>query len=93
LINLELFSANSSLIRLREWKELAEKSSKFIKFIVVGNKHDLPNRTVTKANAQSFASEIDAPYIETSACTFIGVQELREKIKQMVITFDREFEG
>jgi len=42
---------------------------------VVGNKVDLPSRTVDAKDAQSFASSVGIPYVETSAKTRQGVDD------------------
>lgn len=43
--------------------------------LVVGNKVDLPARTVDSKDAQSFASSVAIPYVETSAKTRQGVDD------------------
>lgn len=50
--------------------------------ILVGNKIDLPNRRVTRLEAQNFADNSNMYYFETSAKTGEGVRELAEKITQ-----------
>jgi len=42
---------------------------------VVGNKVDLPARTVDAKEAQNFASSVSIPYVETSAKTRQGVDD------------------
>lgn len=47
----------------------------FYWFLVVGNKVDLPSRAVDAKDAQSFATSVQIPYVETSAKTRQGVDD------------------
>lgn len=44
-------------------------------YLVVGNKVDLPSRAVDSKDAQSFATSVQIPYVETSAKTRQGVDD------------------
>lgn len=81
---------NSSFLRLTEWKEMAEKHSQTIQFIVVGNKIDSQNRTVTREMGRKYAEKIKAPYFETSAKTMKGLEELQNEIKNYVMDITTE---
>ena len=58
---------------------------------VVGNKVDLPARTVDAKDANSFASSVAIPYVETSAKTRQGVDDafydLVREIRRFVSIF------
>ena len=58
--------------------ELREKVSSFImecSILVVGNKIDLPTRTIDLPAAKDFASSLSMPFVQTSAKTRQGVEE------------------
>lgn len=83
---------HSSLQKLAEWHEMAKNSSEIIQFIVVGNKIDKSNRSVTQSTGQKYAFSIDSPYLETSAVTLEGVKQLREVLKEKIIQLNTKLE-
>ncbi|MBD3190644.1 MAG: GTP-binding protein [Candidatus Heimdallarchaeota archaeon] len=82
----------SSLQKLAEWHQMAKDSSKVIQFIVVGNKIDKANRSITPRTAQKYAIGIDSPYLETSAVTLAGVPKLRHVLKGEIVNLDKKLE-
>jgi small GTP-binding protein len=55
-------------------KEILEVSPG-INFILVGNKIDLENRKVTKAEGEQMAKQLNTAYIETSAKTGENIED------------------
>ncbi|KAF6039050.1 NRAS [Bugula neritina] len=51
------------------------KDAEEVPMVLVGNKVDLPARTVDAKEAQNFASSVSIPYVETSAKTRQGVDD------------------
>ncbi len=70
---------SASLTNLARWREEINKAVSRSKYIVVGNKTDLP-RAVPPDLARRFADEIGAPYVETSAASGQGVPEMFEAL-------------
>jgi small GTP-binding protein len=70
---------SASLTNLVRWREEINKAVSRSKYIVVGNKTDLP-RNVPRDVANRFADEIGAPYVETSAASGEGVPEMFEAL-------------
>ena len=79
-------SNSDSFGTLKSWvDELANKGPADITIVVAGNKCDLEGRRkVTSEEASSYAREIDALFIETSAKTSVNVTELFEKLAKKV---------
>ncbi len=73
---------SASLVGLVRWREEINKAVNHTKYVVVGNKIDLP-RTIPVEAAHRFAEEIGAPYAETSAATGEGVPEMFEAIARL----------
>lgn len=71
-----------SLTHLDAWRAEILKSTPGQKFLLVGNKADLP-RAVAPSVAWSYASQIGAEYVETSAANGAGVPELFEKLARL----------
>lgn len=58
----------SSFNGLKNWiEDIKNSGEKYIEIILVGNKSDLENRTVTDSQAKRFAKENNFKYFETSA--------------------------
>ena len=63
-------------------------------FIVVGNKIDLPTRTIDLSYAKDFAASLSMPFVQTSAKTRQGVEEafytlvreIRKYVRAMLIS-------
>jgi GTPase SAR1 family protein len=63
--------------------------------IVVGNKIDLPTRTIDLSYAKDFAASLSMPFVQTSAKTRQGVEdafytlvrEIRKYVSQFVLLF------
>lgn len=55
--------------KLDHWIEELKQNAGSIPFVVCGNKVDLKNRKISKARAEEYASNVSAPYYETSAKT------------------------
>jgi GTPase SAR1 family protein len=72
---------SASLTNLARWCEEIGKAVSRSKYVVVGNKTDLP-RNVPPDAARRFADEIGAPYVETSAATGEGVPEMFAALAQ-----------
>ncbi|XP_067934072.1 GTPase KRas-like [Watersipora subatra] len=51
------------------------KDAEEVPMVLVGNKVDLPARTVDSKDANNFASSVSIPYVETSAKTRQGVDD------------------
>ena len=64
-----------SLKNLIQWVKESRQFAPNVKFLVAGNKLDLVNENKVK-DGRLFANHIKAPYIETSAKTGFGVNEL-----------------
>ncbi len=73
-----------SLANLETWRAEILKAIPDPKFVVVGNKIDLP-RDETTHSAADFAAQIGARYVETSAATGGGVPELFEVLARLAI--------
>jgi len=71
-----------SLTHLDAWRAEILKSAPAQKFLLVGNKADQP-RAVMPSVAWSYATQIEAEYVETSAATGAGVPQLFEKLAKM----------
>ena len=70
---------------------LKEKAGPEVQFILVGNKVDLPERTVDEDTAEEYAKECGAAfYIETSAKTGFRVDELFQRIGKLTITAEEK---
>ena len=68
-----------SFLSLNEWVPQILADSTETKFIVIGNKCDLPNsqRAITREEGMEFSQSINAiTYLETSAKTGSGIEEL-----------------
>lgn len=63
---------------LPRWREEAQKVVNHNRFLVVGNKIDMPERLVTPTEGKQYAASIQAAYLETSAKTSEGVPRLFE---------------
>lgn len=66
-----------SLVDLPHWLKEANSVLTDTRFLVVGNKTDLP-RAVTPEEGRAYAASINAAYLETSAKTGQGVARLFE---------------
>ena len=88
--NLAIFvydcSNPSSLESLSSWHSLLMEQSQDdnIKFIVVGNKIDLPN-TVDEIKVESFSNTIMAEHLNVSAINRTGIKELLDKIVEKTL--------
>ena len=65
------------------------------RFAVVGNKIDLPTRTIDLSYAKDFAASLSMPFVQTSAKTRQGVEEafytlVREIRKYVSIQTDHQ---
>jgi len=63
---------------LPRWLQEAKSAVTHNRFLVVGNKIDMPNRVVGAAEGKQYAVSLDAAYLETSAKTGDGVARLFE---------------
>jgi small GTP-binding protein len=78
----------TSLPDLVRWREEISKSVNHGKYVVVGNKIDLP-RAVAVEDARRFADEMGAPYVETSAATGEGVPALFDALATLALHTNR----
>lgn len=69
LINLYLINLNFSFSFLFREQIKRVKDSEDVPMVLVGNKCDLPSRTVDTKQAQDLARSYGIPFIETSAKT------------------------
>ena len=74
----------ASLANLETWRAEILKVMPEQKFVVIGNKIDLPRDEATKS-AASFATQIGAKYVETSAATGDGVPRLFEALARLAV--------
>jgi small GTP-binding protein len=63
---------------LSRWLHEAKAVVDHNRFLVIGNKIDMPNRVVEAAEGKRYAASISAAYLETSAKTGDGVARLFE---------------
>lgn len=87
ITNTHSFEALDSFVDL-----LRQKAPEWVKFILIGNKADLSSkRQVTSEVAEDYAAKIGAEfYIETSAKSGIGVNELFERAATIELHFEQE---
>jgi small GTP-binding protein len=71
-----------TLTHLDAWRAEVLKSMPDQKFVLVGNKCDLP-RVVPEKVARGYAEQIGAAYLETSAATGAGVPALFEALARL----------
>jgi small GTP-binding protein len=67
-----------SFENLARWLQEAKTVVDHNRFLVIGNKIDVPNRVVEAAEGKQYAASISAAYLETSAKTGDGVARLFE---------------
>lgn len=58
--------------------------------VLVGNKNDLPNRTVSESEAEEFANSISCDYFDSSAKSFTNIQPIFERIANLVVSIKEE---
>jgi small GTP-binding protein len=63
---------------LPRWLQEARSVIDHNRFLVIGNKTDMPQRVIEPAEAKQYAASIKAAYLETSAKTGEGVARLFE---------------
>ncbi|MBI1880886.1 MAG: GTP-binding protein, partial [Chloroflexi bacterium] len=71
---------------LSRWLQEAKAVVDHNRFLVVGNKIDVPNRAVEMAEGKQYAASISAAYLETSAKTGDGVARLFELLARAAHT-------
>ena len=70
---------------------LKERAGPKIKFVVVGNKTDLPDRKISSEAAEEFTESVGGSfYIETSAATGFRVNELFQRIATLTLPSENE---
>lgn len=75
---------NDSFERLDDWiKYYHDITDKKFPILIIGNKIDLPERAVSKQDAEKFALENKCDYLETSAKTFEGIDQILPKLYQL----------
>ncbi|CAF0937177.1 unnamed protein product [Didymodactylos carnosus] len=74
-----VFAVNNSksFEEIKQYREQIKrvKDADDIPMVLVGNKIDLPTRTVDMSNAKDFASALNMPFVQTSAKTRQGVED------------------
>jgi small GTP-binding protein len=65
---------------LEKWRRMIIEESPLVRFIVVATKIDLGQHAVAQDAAVSYAQEIDGKFIQTSAKSREGIQELTDQI-------------
>ena len=63
------------------------------KFILIGNKVDVPNRSVTFEDGKSLATELNGKFLETSAKTGTNVKAAFQEIGSLLQTENKQSEG
>jgi Ras-related protein Rab-1A len=71
---------------LSRWLKEAKSAVDHNRFLVIGNKIDMPNRVVEAAEGKQYAASISAAYLETSAKTGDGVARLFELLARAAHT-------
>jgi small GTP-binding protein len=74
----------ASLANLETWRAEILRVIPDQKFVVIGNKIDLPRDEATQG-AANFAAQIGAEYVETSAATGDGVPGLFEALARLAV--------
>jgi small GTP-binding protein len=75
----------SSFDEVVDWSNTVNDHVPDVAKILVGNKLDLPGRTVTVEAAEEKAKEIEAQYVETSAMDGTGINHMFDLIAQNVL--------
>jgi small GTP-binding protein len=74
-----------SFVDLRTWlKEGIQYADEHCKFLILGNKIELPNREVSTSEAESFALENDVRYIEVDAMANKNIEDAFDLICELV---------
>lgn len=71
-----------TFVNLGRWQDEIRKTAPAAKFLVVGNKIDLP-RAVPVEHGQQLAAALKAPFVETSAATGDGVPAMFEALARL----------
>lgn len=71
---------------LPRWLQEAKTAVDHNRFLVIGNKIDMPNRVVEAGVGKQYAASISAAYLETSAKTGDGVARLFELLARAAHT-------
>lgn len=72
----------ASFLNLARWQNEIRQAVPAVKFLVIGNKIDLP-RLIPPEHGQQLATALKAPYVETSAATGAGVPQLFEALARL----------
>jgi small GTP-binding protein len=75
-----------SFENLSHWLQEAKTVVDHNRFLVIGNKIDMPNRVVEAGEGKQYAASISAAYLETSAKTGDGVARLFELLARAAHT-------
>lgn len=77
---------------LPNWREILEEANSLNCVFIVGNKTDLPaeDRKVTFDEAMEYASQINAKYVEVSAKTGYGINELFEQVATELLKINED---
>lgn len=83
---------NRSFLNLPIWYEILEESSSLNCIFVVGNKIDKPEqeRKVSFDDGMNYATKINATYVEVSAKTRSGINELFEQVATQIVDTNDE---
>ena len=84
-----------SFAKLNNWYSNIEKELNLDKVgvVIVANKSDLSNKQVDVNEGQSFAAQVQAPFIETSACNNININECFKLLIKEAIKKNKNFES
>ena len=75
----------SSFTNVRQWmRNIEQHASKNVDKILIGNKCDLPNRTVPVDKGEALAKDFNIPFMETSAKNNVNVENAFIAIARMV---------
>lgn len=76
----------NSFNNVRTWMEsIDQHADKSVNRILIGNKCDMPDRVVSRAEAEGLAKDYGIAYFETSAKKGIGVEEAFRAIAEQVV--------
>jgi small GTP-binding protein len=87
-VGLIVFALNdrNSFLKVSAWRQMiGDAASPDVPVILIGNKADQSERQVSSSDALARASDFSAAYIETSAPTGFGLNELLQSIGDLVI--------
>jgi Ras-related protein Rab-1A len=86
-------TSTESFKHVTEWLKKIKDQKENIAIVLMGNKFDLPNRTVTKEEAEEFAKKNKLSYFESSAKLNKNIQEAFAKVVNEAYKLSSNAEG